>query len=43
MPARHILIVDDDPDLMDLVRELLHGEGHMPTRSSGSPRARTIT
>lgn len=28
MLARHILVVDDDPDLIDLVRELLHGEGH---------------
>lgn len=28
MPARHILVVDDDPDLTDLVRELLRGEGH---------------
>lgn len=28
MPPRHILVVDDDPDLTDLVRELLRGEGH---------------
>lgn len=28
MPPRHVLVVDDDPDLTDLVRELLRGEGH---------------
>jgi len=39
MLARHILIVDDDPDLIDLVRELLHGEGHSISVASTGERA----
>ena len=39
MLARHILIVDDDPDLTDLLRELLHGEGHSISVASTGERA----
>lgn len=39
MPARHVLVVDDDPDLTDLVRELLHGEGHSISVASTGERA----
>lgn len=39
MPARHVLVVDDDPDLTDLVRELLHGEGHSISVAATGERA----
>ncbi len=42
MPARHILVVDDDPDLTDLVRELLHGEGHSISVAPSGERAEQI-
>jgi len=42
MPARHILVVDDDPDLTDLVRELLHGEGHSISVAQSGERAEQI-
>lgn len=42
MPARHILVVDDDPDLTDLVRELLQGEGHSISVASTGERAEQI-
>ncbi len=42
MLARHILVVDDDPDLVDLVRELLHGEGHSISVASTGERAEQI-
>lgn len=42
MPARHILVVDDDPDLTDLVRELLRGEGHSISVAPSGERAEQI-
>ena len=42
MPARHILVVDDDPDLTDLVRELLRGEGHSISVAPTGERAEQI-
>lgn len=42
MPARHILVVDDDPDLTDLVRELLRGEGHSISVASTGELAEQI-
>ena len=42
MPVRHILVVDDDPDLTDLVRELLHGEGHSISVAPSGERAEQI-
>lgn len=42
MPARHILIVDDDPDLTDLVRQLLLGDGHSISVASNGERAEQI-
>ena len=42
MPTRHILVVDDDPDLTDLVRELLHGEGHSISVAPSGERAEQI-
>jgi len=39
MPPRHILVVDDDPDLTDLVRELLRGEGHSISVAPSGERA----
>ncbi len=42
MPVRHILVVDDDPDLTDLVRELLHGEGHSISVAPNGERAEQI-
>ena len=42
MPTRHILVVDDDPDLTDLVRELLRGEGHSISVAPSGERAEQI-
>ena len=42
MPPRHILVVDDDPDLTDLVRELLRGEGHSISVAPTGERAEQI-
>lgn len=42
MAARHILVVDDDPDLTDLVRELLRGEGHSISVAQSGERAEQI-
>lgn len=39
MLARQILVVDDDPDLTDLVRELLHGEGYIISVAPSGERA----
>ena len=42
MPTRHILVVDDDPDLTDLVRVLLKGEGHSISVASTGEHAEQI-
>lgn len=42
MPPRHILVVDDDPDLTDLVRELLRGDGHSISVAPTGERAEQI-
>ena len=42
MPPRHILVVDDDPDLTDLVRELLRGDGHSISVAPTGERAELI-
>ena len=39
MPSRHILVVDDDLDLLDVVRELLRGEGHSISVAPSGERA----
>ncbi|MFQ5720560.1 MAG: response regulator [Acidobacteriota bacterium] len=45
-PARHetprILVVDDEPCLLDLLRELLEGEGYAVTSAEGPAVAREI-
>jgi len=42
MPPRHILVVDDDPVITDLLRELLRGEGHKISVASTGERAEQI-
>lgn len=42
MATRHILVVDDDPDLTDLVRVLLKGEGHTISVASTGEQAEQI-
>ena len=40
MPAQHILLVEDDPDLLSLLTEVLEGEGYRVTGASGRQQAR---
>jgi CheY-like chemotaxis protein len=40
MPRR-VLIVDDDPDVVTTLREVLEGEGYEVTESAGGERAVT--
>jgi DNA-binding response OmpR family regulator len=39
MSGRHILVVDDDPDIRGLVRELLHRRGFAVSEASGGQQA----
>jgi len=34
MPAQHILLVEDDPDLLSLLTEVLEDEGYRVTAAS---------
>ena len=40
MPAQHILLVEDDPDLLLLLTEVLQDEGYRVTAASRRDRAR---
>ena len=31
MPQAHVLVVDDEPDILKLVQKILEGEGHRVT------------
>jgi DNA-binding NtrC family response regulator len=40
MTTRHVLVVDDEPDIRDLVREILEDEGYTVTTADGGEAAR---
>jgi len=40
MTSRHILVVDDEPDIRDLVRDILEDEGYTVTTAEGGEAAR---
>ena len=40
MPAQHILLVEDDPDLLSLLTEVLEDEGYRVTAASRRDQAR---
>jgi DNA-binding response OmpR family regulator len=40
MPAQHILLVEDDPDLLSLLTEVLEDEGYRVSGASRRPEAR---
>jgi DNA-binding NtrC family response regulator len=40
MTARHILVVDDEPDIRELVREILEDEGYTVSMAEGGEAAR---
>jgi DNA-binding NtrC family response regulator len=40
MTTRHVLVVDDEPDIRDLVREILEDEGYTVTTAEGGEAAR---
>src|SRR3981189_2404023 len=40
MPAQHILLVEDDPDLLSLLTEVLEDEGYRVSGASARHRAR---
>ena len=40
MTSRHILVVDDEPDIRSLVQEILEDEGYTVTTADGGEAAR---
>ena len=40
MTSRHILVVDDEPDIRSLVQEILEDEGYSVTTADGGEAAR---
>src|SRR5437660_11013782 len=40
MPAQHILLVEDDPDLLSILTEVLEDEGYRVTAASRRDQAR---
>jgi two-component system nitrogen regulation response regulator NtrX len=40
MTPRHILVVDDEPDIRNLVRDILEDEGYTVTTAEGGEEAR---
>ena len=41
MTQAHILVVDDEPDIRELVRDILEDEGHQVTVAENGEEART--
>ena len=42
MPARHILLVEDDPDLVTVLTEVLEQEGYRVSTAMRRPQARAL-
>jgi DNA-binding response OmpR family regulator len=42
MTQAHILVVDDEPDIRELVRDILQDEGHQVSVAENGEAARTL-
>ena len=42
MTQAHILVVDDEPDIRELVRDILEDEGHQVSVAENGESARTL-